>query len=73
VQEHSTLARPVVVQTLPEQDAPITGAAPDRFERPFPALTSAQRLYLEINGYVVVPGVLSGDECGQLNEALQKL
>jgi len=67
------LAHPVVAQTLPEQDAPITGAAPDRFERPFPALTSAQRLYLEINGYVVVPGVLSGDECGQLNEALQKL
>jgi ectoine hydroxylase-related dioxygenase (phytanoyl-CoA dioxygenase family) len=40
---------------------------------PFPALTSAQRLHLDINGYVVVPNTLTGDECGVLIEALQKL
>ncbi|MBP9914499.1 MAG: phytanoyl-CoA dioxygenase family protein [Opitutaceae bacterium] len=44
-----------------------------KFERPFPALTPAQRYHLEINGYVVVPGVLSADECGTIKEALQRL
>ena len=43
------------------------------FVRPFPALTPAQRLHIEINGYVVVPGVLSADECGEIREALQKI
>ena len=49
------------------------GAAPRTFERPFPALTPAQRLHLEVNGYVVVQDVFSSDECGVLREALQKL
>lgn len=37
-------------------------------EAPFPALTPAQRLHLEVNGYVVVENVLSDDEVGQLLE-----
>lgn len=43
------------------------------FARPFPALTPAQRYHFELNGYVVVPGVLSRDECGQIREALQQV
>ena len=43
------------------------------FVRPFPALTPAQRIHAEINGYVVIPDVLREDECGQILEALQKL
>lgn len=42
------------------------------FERPFPALTPAQRYHFEVNGYVVVPEVLSRDECGQVIDALQR-
>ena len=41
------------------------------FERPFPALTPAQRYHFEIFGYVVVPGVLSPAECGIIRSALQ--
>lgn len=40
-------------------------------DRPFPALTPEQRYYFEINGYVVVPDVLSRDECGSIRDALQ--
>ncbi|HCL28480.1 MAG TPA: hypothetical protein DIC52_08605 [Candidatus Latescibacteria bacterium] len=40
---------------------------------PFPALTPAQRLHLDIYGYVVVPETLTADECGAMIEALQKL
>lgn len=40
---------------------------------PFPALTPAQRLHLDIYGYVVVSETLTGDECGLLIEAAQKL
>lgn len=43
------------------------------FDRPFPALTSAQRYYLEVFGYVIVPDVLSLEECETIREALQKL
>jgi len=43
------------------------------FDRPFPALTPAQRYYLEVFGYVIVPGVLSLDECGVIREAMQKI
>lgn len=43
------------------------------FIRPFPALTPAQRYHFEVYGYVVVPNVLSDDECAALLEALQKL
>jgi ectoine hydroxylase-related dioxygenase (phytanoyl-CoA dioxygenase family) len=42
------------------------------FERPFPALTPAQRYKLDILGYVVVPDVLSPDECETIREALQR-
>ena len=43
------------------------------FDRPFPALTPAQRFHFEVNGYVIVPGALSGDECGLIREALQRV
>lgn len=43
------------------------------FERPFPALTPAQRFHFEVHGYVVVPNTLSPDECGMIKEALQRL
>jgi len=43
------------------------------FEKPFPALTPAQRYSLDVHGYVIVPGVLNAEECGLLLEALQKL
>jgi len=43
------------------------------FDRPFPALTPAQRYYLEVFGYVVVEGVLPPDECDTIREALQKV
>lgn len=42
------------------------------FERPFPALTPAQRYHFEINGYVVVPGVLSRKECKTIMDAMQR-
>tara|TARA_R110002094_G_scaffold125528_1_gene119708 strand:- start:32 stop:925 length:894 start_codon:yes stop_codon:yes gene_type:complete len=40
--------------------------------RPFPALTPAQRYYFEVNGYVIVPDVLSRAECDSIREALQR-
>jgi hypothetical protein len=43
------------------------------FERPFPALTPAQRYHLEVMGYVVVENTLSPDEVGTIKEALYKL
>ena len=43
------------------------------FERPFPALTPAQRYHLEVLGYVVVENTLSSEEIQQLKEALHKL
>lgn len=45
----------------------------ETFDRPFPALTPAQRYSLDVFGYVVVPGVLSTDECATILEALHKL
>jgi ectoine hydroxylase-related dioxygenase (phytanoyl-CoA dioxygenase family) len=42
-------------------------------EIPFPALTPAQRYHFEVFGYVVVPGVLSRQECDLVREALQRL
>ncbi|MBX3012887.1 MAG: phytanoyl-CoA dioxygenase family protein [Caldilineaceae bacterium] len=41
--------------------------------RPFPALTPAQRLHLDIYGYVIVENTLTADEVGSIKEALQKL
>jgi hypothetical protein len=48
------------------------------FERPFPALTSAQRYHLDVNGYdlngyVVVQDVLSRDAYGILCDGLQRV
>jgi ectoine hydroxylase-related dioxygenase (phytanoyl-CoA dioxygenase family) len=70
-------------KTLAKNDADnVTAGKPDsddrrifmttRFERPFPALTPAQRFHFEVHGYVVVPGVLSEEECGLIREALQR-
>lgn len=42
------------------------------FERPFPALSPAQRYHLDVNGYVIVPDVLSADECGVIREAMKE-
>jgi len=45
----------------------------DRLEPPFPALTPAQRYHLEVNGYVVVEGVLGQEEVDSYHDALQRL
>ncbi|MCX5659904.1 MAG: phytanoyl-CoA dioxygenase family protein [Planctomycetota bacterium] len=46
---------------------------PFTFDRPFPALTPAQRYHFDLHGYVVVPGVLSADEVGTMLDALRRL
>lgn len=43
------------------------------FNRPSPALTPAQRLALEVNGYVIIENTLTPDEVGETHEALLKL
>lgn len=43
------------------------------FERPFPALTPAQRYHLDVFGYVVVENTLTEHETGRLLEAMHKL
>lgn len=43
------------------------------FVRPFPALTPAQRFYLDVNGYVVVPGTLTAEEVDRLLNAMYRL
>ena len=40
---------------------------------PFPALTPGKRLFLEVNGYVVVENTLTQDEVERLREALYEL
>jgi hypothetical protein len=40
------------------------------FDRPFPALTPAQRLYFEVNGYVIIENTLSADEVAALKSPL---
>ena len=42
-------------------------------QRPFPALTSAQRYHLDVYGYVVVENTLSQSEVGELLEAMYRL
>ena len=44
---------------------------PKNGTRPFPALTPAQRLYLDINGYVIIENVLSDTEVQTLLEVAQ--
>ena len=43
------------------------------FDRPFPALTAAQRYHLDVHGYVVVEEVLTADEVALLRQALREL
>ena len=38
--------------------------------RPFPALTPEQRLYLDVNGYVIIPNALSDNEVKELLETI---
>lgn len=45
----------------------------DEFIRPFPALTPAQRYYLDVFGYVVVEHTLTEAETGRLLEAMHRL
>ena len=45
----------------------------DLFHKPFPALTPAQRYHLDVFGYVVIPAVLTRDECDAIIEAAEKL
>ena len=40
---------------------------------PFPALTPGQRLYLDINGYVVIENTLTSDEVKRLRDAIYEL
>ena len=42
-------------------------------QKPFPALTPAQRFHLDVYGYVVVENTLTADEVGRIRDALQKL
>ena len=46
---------------------------PAKLDVPFPALTTAQRYHLDVFGYVVVPEVLTRDECGEIADDLQRL
>ena len=43
------------------------------FDRPFPALTPAQRYHLDVFGYVVVPNTLTQDEVSRIKDALWKV
>lgn len=45
---------------------PISNRGLDTFERPFPALTPAQRLHMDLYGYVVIENLLSPGEVEQL-------
>lgn len=40
------------------------------FDRPFPALTPAQRYHLDVLGYVVVPNTLTTEEVSRIKDAL---
>jgi len=40
---------------------------------PFPVLTPGQRLYLDINGYVVIENTLTNDEVNRLRDAIYEL
>lgn len=52
------------MESVPIDDGTVT---------PFPALTPGQRLFLEVNGYVVVENTLSADEVGRIRDALYAL
>jgi hypothetical protein len=46
---------------------------PHTFDRPFPALTPAQRYGFDLNGYVVIPGALTTAETARLKGAVLAL
>ena len=46
---------------------------PPTFDRPFPALTPAQRYHFELYGYTIVPNTLDAEEVARLKEALYRL
>lgn len=50
-----------------------TNGQSNGLQKPFPALTPAQRLHLDIYGYVIVENTLTAEEVGRTREALQKL
>ena len=43
------------------------------FNRPFPALTPAQRYHFDVYGYVIIESVLTEDETSSVRDALQRL
>ena len=43
------------------------------FKPPFPALTPAQRYFLDVNGYVVIENVIDADLVGRMLEAMLRL
>jgi len=47
-----------------------TATQPYELDLPFPALTPGQRLFLDVNGYVVVENTLTQDEVGRTRDAL---
>ncbi len=51
----------------------ITTYGADSFQRPFPALTSAQRYHFDVFGYVVVEDTLTAEETSSVLHALQNL
>ncbi|MCE7983059.1 MAG: hypothetical protein DYG89_17890 [Caldilinea sp. CFX5] len=50
-----------------------TNGQSNGYHKPFPALTPAQRLHLDVYGYVIIENTLTADEAGRMREALQKL
>ena len=48
-------------------------AAAEPLRPPFPAMTPGQRLHLEVNGYAVIPGLLTCDECDWISGDLRRL
>jgi ectoine hydroxylase-related dioxygenase (phytanoyl-CoA dioxygenase family) len=52
---------------------PLNPPGPPTFDRPFPALTPAQRYHFELYGYAVIQNTLTADEVGRLREALCRL
>ena len=43
------------------------------FNKPFPALTPAQRYHFDVHGYVVLPNVFTPEECERMQQDLQRL
>lgn len=50
-----------------------TNGQSNGYHKPFPALTPAQRLHLDVYGYVIIENTLTADEVERMRDALQKL